>query len=72
VGSLKWDGAEASMFCNTVRTADGRRLHLLMERMPSGPWNWTIWDAEDPHRCQSGMAETSEGAAASAAAQTMQ
>jgi hypothetical protein len=44
-------------------TADGTRCHLIVERLPAGGWDWSVWRRTDGNRIvRSGAAETAREA----------
>ncbi len=63
--SFRGDG---NLLSAHMRCPDGHLIYLVVEAMPSGAWDWTVWHASAPEISHYGTANTAAEATACAEA----
>ena len=54
VGS--WRRVDNMTYANEMVTDSGLRIHLTLERLPVGGWDWTVWREDRPEDSRYGVA----------------
>ena len=64
--AVKWDRREDRAHWATAYALDGSRVHLVVEKLPHGGWDWAVWRNDRSGDGCSGVAPTAKSAAVSA------
>ena len=63
-----WVDVDDCVCAATIEDDDGEQLHLSVEPLPDGGWDWTVWRSQVESRYGTAASRTTAMAAAEAAA----
>lgn len=64
---LCWRSLDGTLHQACAIRRDGKLLHLCVEALPGGGWDWLVWPAENPARNRHGTTMTRADAMSAAA-----
>lgn len=59
---LCWRSLDGTLYQACAIGCGGRQVHLCVEAVPDGGWDWLVWPAENPAQNRYGVTATREDA----------